>query len=170
MLSAFWMDVDGLNYNYWRRAWRLTGNICAACKSQKSFSLQIFSFSGPTISKVDGIKEIDQRTLERKILNLEMSTPTSFHMPPLHTLLAPDVCYARNAASILILPATLHALCIEHWPRDHDAREMLQMVAQDSRPDSLLAVKMIWVHREMMTTSAELTHSPNDTICLSGRK
>jgi len=115
---------------------------------------------------VKSCAEAAQRTLERKMLNLEMSTPTLFHMPPLHMLLAPDMASARNAASILILPATLPALRIEHWPRGHDAREMLRMVAQDSRPDSLLAIKMIWVHREMMTTPAELTHSPGDTLYL----
>jgi len=107
-----------------------------------------------------------QRTLDRKALNLEMSSPTLFHMPPLLMLLAPDMASARNAASSLILPNVLQAIRIEHWPRGQDVREMMRMLVQDSRADSLQTVKMIWVHREMMTTPAAITHSPGDTLYL----
>ena len=82
-----------------------------------------------------------QRTLDRKALNLEMSSPTLFHMPPLLMLLAPDMASARNAASSLILPNVLQAIRIEHWPRgcqrnDADARPGLQSrLPSDSQND-----------------------------------
>ena len=115
---------------------------------------------------VKSYADSDQRIEDRKALNLEMSIPTLFHMTPLLMLLAPDLSSARHAASSLILPSSQLSLRIEHWPRGQNAREMMQMLSQDSRVDSLLAVKMIWIHREMMTTRADVTHSPGDTLYL----
>ena len=107
-----------------------------------------------------------QRALDRKALNLDLSVPTLFHMPPLLMLLAPDMSSARNGASRLTLPTTLQSLRIEHWPRGQDVRDMMKMLAADSQDNSLLLVKMIWVHREQMTTSPTATYSPGDTLFL----
>ena len=84
-----------------------------------------------------------QRALDRKALNLDLSVPTLFHLPPLLMLLAPDMSSARNGGSRLHLPPTLQSLLIEHWPRGQDVREMMKMLAADSQDNSLLLVKMI---------------------------
>ena len=107
-----------------------------------------------------------QRALDRKALNLDLSVPTLFHLPPLLMLLAPDMSSARNGGSRLHLPPTLQSLRIEHWPRGQDVREMMKMLAADSQDNSLLLVKMIWVHREQMTTPPAATYSPGDTLFL----
>ena len=43
---------------------------------------------------------------------------------------------------------------------------MMKMLAADSQDNSLLLVKMIWVHREQTTTSPTATYSPGDTLIL----
>ena len=95
-----------------------------------------------------------------------MSSPILFYMPPLLILQTPDVTSAQNAASCLLLPAVLQAIGIKQWPRGQDVREMMRMLIQNSRADSLPTVKMVWVHRKMMTTPAAITHSPGDTTSI----
>jgi len=140
-----------------------------ATSSSTWIQLKLVQYRYKTVELYGIIKShaaLPQRTLDRKQLNLTLSEPQLFHMAPLVVLLAPDLAAARAGTSILRLPAEIKALRIPNWPRGQDVRDMLSALAQDSTPLAMEAIRMAWVHRDVMTLRPTATASKGDTLYL----
>jgi len=79
-------------------------------------------------------------------------------------MLAPDLAVAKAGTSTLRLPAEIKALQIPNWPRGHDVRDMRFALPQDSTPFAMRAIRMAWVHRDVMTLQPSATTSIGDTL------
>ena len=140
-----------------------------ATSSSTWIQLKLIQYRYKTVELYGIIKShaaLPQRTLDRKQLNLTLSEPQLFHMAPLVVLLAPDLAAAKAGTSTLRLPPEIKALRIPNWPRGHDVRDMLLALAQDSTPLAMEAIRMVWVHRDVMTLRPSATTSKGDTLYL----